>query len=286
VHRSAFAPASAGALLASLVLILAAGLAASGCSQREARSGADRASGAGAGGGEGTGAAGGVAAAGPHERTLGRSPDYDYDPPAPGTYRLPRIGPAAGGRILGPDGVPRDLADLYDGRVTILSFIYTRCADPKACPHATGVLHDVHRVTMEDPVLAENLQLLTFSFDPEHDTPQVMADYGERLRTAGSGADWSFLTTDGPGALAPILDAYGQVVDAKKNADDPFGPYYHVLRVYLIDSEREIRNIYSFGLLDPRLLLADARTLLLEKSGTAGAAGGAGTAGMAAKAAG
>ncbi len=200
------------------------------------------------------------------EQALGRTSDYDYDAPVPGTYSLPRIRAAASGRILGPDGSPRELSELLDGRITILSFVYTRCADPRACPHATGTLHEIHRISTQDRLLAENLQLLTFSFDPEHDTPQVMADYGEGLRSEDSGADWQFLTTESREALAPILDGYGQVVDAKKNADDPLGPYYHVLRVYLIDSNRTIRNIYSFGMMDPRLLLADVRTLLLERS--------------------
>jgi len=203
------------------------------------------------------------------EQAMGRTSEYDYDPPVPGTYRLPRIRTAAGGRILGPGGRRRDLGELLDGRITILSFVYTRCADPRACPYATGVLSDVHRISEQDPVLAKNLQLLTFSFDPEHDTPQVMQDYAENLRTEGLGADWFFLTTEGPEELAPILDGYGQVVDAKKNANDPLGPYYHTLRVYLIDPNRAVRNIYSFGMLDPRLLLADVRTLLLERNSAA-----------------
>jgi cytochrome oxidase Cu insertion factor (SCO1/SenC/PrrC family) len=65
--------------------------------------------------------------------------------------------------------------------------------------------------------------------------------------------------------LNPILETYGQRVDRKKNPDDPLGPLSHLVRVYLIDRDKMIRNIYSFGLLDPRLLLADVRTLLLEE---------------------
>lgn len=42
------------------------------------------------------------------------------------------------------------------------------------------------------------------------------------------------------------------------------GPFYHPLRVYLIDSRQQLRNIYSFGLLDPRLVMTDVRTMLLE----------------------
>jgi protein SCO1 len=41
---------------------------------------------------------------------------------------------------------------------------------------------------------------------------------------------------------------------------------YHILRVFLIDREGRIRNIYSSATLDPRLVLADVKTLLLEES--------------------
>ena len=50
------------------------------------------------------------------------------------------------------------------------------------------------------------------------------------------------------------------------NASDPQGLLYHTLRVFLIDREGRIRNIYSSGTLDPRLVVADVKTLLLEEA--------------------
>jgi cytochrome oxidase Cu insertion factor (SCO1/SenC/PrrC family) len=55
-------------------------------------------------------------------------------------------------------------------------------------------------------------------------------------------------------------------VNAKANAADPTGPLNHTLRVYLIDRAGSIRNIYSSGTLDPRLVLSDIRTLLIEST--------------------
>ncbi len=43
-------------------------------------------------------------------------------------------------------------------------------------------------------------------------------------------------------------------------------PFYHTVRVFLIDREDRIRKIYSSGTLDPRLVLADVKTLLLEEA--------------------
>ena len=57
-----------------------------------------------------------------------------------------------------------------------------------------------------------------------------------------------------------------QAINRKTDAGSGGGPFNHTLRVYLIDRERRIRNIYSTGTLDPRLVLADIRTLLSEKS--------------------
>lgn len=198
------------------------------------------------------------------ELELGRSAEYDYDPPEPGTYKLPEIRPAADGPVLGLDGRPSTLRECFEGRITVLSFIYTRCADPSACPYATGVLYKVQSISEQDPMIARNLRLVTFSFDPEHDTPRTMSDYSRALRKA-SGAEWRFLTTAGSEDLRPILTAYGQQVDRREDPHHPLGPYFHLLRVYLIDRNGVIRNIYSSGLLDPRLVVTDIRTLLLEE---------------------
>ena len=83
--------------------------------------------------------------------------------------------------------------------------------------------------------------------------------------SGSKGSDWIFLTTSDLETLEPILQEYGQRVDPKQDPDDPLGPLNHMLRLYLIDSKGMIRNIYSSGMLDPRLLMADVRTLILEK---------------------
>lgn len=197
------------------------------------------------------------------ELAMGRSELHDYDPPEPGSYSLPVVKRAADGQVLDSTGHTRSLRSLLGGRVTILSFVYLRCASPKACPYATGVLHQIHELTCQDPALAQNLQLITMSFDPDHDTPERMADYGRLFRGKG-GADWRFLTTSGEAALKPILQAYDQTVDRKANMNDPLGPFYHPVRVYLIDPAGRIRNIYSFGMMDPRMIVTDVRTLVME----------------------
>jgi cytochrome oxidase Cu insertion factor (SCO1/SenC/PrrC family) len=197
------------------------------------------------------------------ELSLPRTAEYDYGVPEPGTYALPVIKPAADGAVLGSDGKPVRLHDLTDGRITILSFIYTRCADPRACLRASGVLSQLQQLTLAEPAVATNLLLLTLSFDPSHDTPEVMSRYGDVFNGKQRGAEWLFLTTESRVQLAPLLERYGQQVDSARPGNAT-GPYNHPLRVYLIDRQKRIRNIYSYGLLDPRLVMTDVRTLLME----------------------
>jgi len=197
---------------------------------------------------------------------LPRDPDYDYDPPAPGTYTLPVVKPAGDGALLDSNGKSLNLRELTHGRVTVLSFIYTRCAAGKACPYATGVLNQLHQLSVADQLLAKNLRLVSMSFDPDYDTPQRLADYSDAIREEKSGCEWRFATAKSRSDLDSILAAYGQTVDKRRNPSDPQGPLFHILRVFLIDRAGRIRNIYSSGTLDYRLVLADVKTLLLEEA--------------------
>lgn len=201
------------------------------------------------------------------ELSFGRSDEYDYDPPQPGSYGLPAIKPADDGWVLDTQGQRRRLHALMDGRITVMAFIYTRCSDPQGCPLSLGLLHDLLYVGREDPAIGDNLRLIALSFDVEHDTPEVMAEFAGDPAAHGEAQGISFLTTRSQDELKPILEAYDQPIGRKADAEDPFGPFTHQLRVFLIDRERRIRNIYSLGFLDPRLVITDIRTLLLEERG-------------------
>jgi cytochrome oxidase Cu insertion factor (SCO1/SenC/PrrC family) len=129
------------------------------------------------------------------------------------------------------------------------------------------VLGELHDLSAKDQSLAKNLRLVSISFDPDYDTPQRLATHSKNVREEKSGCEWRFLTAKSRVELEPILAAYDQAVDKRPNESDPQGPLYHTLRVFLIDREGRIRNIYSSGTLDPRLVLADVKTLLREETG-------------------
>jgi protein SCO1/2 len=198
------------------------------------------------------------------QKTNAGDRDFDYDAPVSGSYTLPVVKPAAGGALVDSTGKSVDLHDLTRGRITVLSFIYTQCAAAKACPYATSVLGQLHLASADDIELARNMRLVSLSFDPEHDTPRRLADYADAVRETKSGCEWDFATAKSNADLVQILSGYGQAVDRRPNPADPQGPLYHVLRVFLIDRQGRTRNVYASGTLDPRLVLADVKTLIIE----------------------
>jgi cytochrome oxidase Cu insertion factor (SCO1/SenC/PrrC family) len=206
------------------------------------------------------------AALGGAASTDGRTEEHDYAAPIPGTYALPVIKAAGDGEVLNEKGAAVRLRDLTRGRVTVLSFIYTRCSAAKACPYATGVLMELHRASSVDVSLPRELRLVSLSFDPANDTPDRMAKYAVLAQRSPLAAPWHFVTARAQSQLDPILAAYGQAVDNKKNPLDPTGPLNHLLRVFLIDRKGSVRNIYTSGTLDARLVLADVKTLMLEEN--------------------
>ncbi len=211
----------------------------------------------------------GLAHAQPSSKPLVLAPGYSelgYEAPKPGTYRLPPLKKAPGGHVLLSSGKPAQLGDLLGDKIVVLSFIYSTCSDVNGCPLATFVLHRIYKRVLKDPQLAGKVRLLSLSFDPEHDTPEVMDLYGKNFQ--GKGGDWRFLTTRSEEALAPILDAYGQNVQKEYDEQgQPTGKFSHILRVFLIDRNRRIRNIYSVSFLHPDVLLNDIRTVLMDEQG-------------------
>ena len=188
-----------------------------------------------------------------------------YEAPAPGSYRLPPIMPAADGRVLLEDATAANLFDLMGDRFVLLSFVYTRCTDVNGCPLAKAVLHLVRARLKEQPGLAAATRLISMSFDPENDTPETMQAY--RPQSGDDSVDWLFLTTRDRTDLQPILDGYGQYTLREYDHNGEYtGEFAHLLRVYLIDRDRRVRNIYSTGFLHPDILMNDLETLRLESS--------------------
>ena len=188
-----------------------------------------------------------------------------FDAPAAGTYQLPPLESASGGQVLDTSGASQNLDAYLGAKPTLLSFVYRTCDDVNGCPLSTSVLYTVARRIAKEPALKDQLRLLTLSFDPEGDTPEAMAEYEESILGKAE-LDWDFLTTKSETELKPILSAYQQSVVKDKTSEDGKGKFSHILRVFLIDAEKQIRNIYSLSFLHPDILVNDIKTLIMEQA--------------------
>ena len=195
----------------------------------------------------------------------GVPPGLEYLPPQPGTYSLPPIQAASDGTVLDESGHQRRLFDYLSDRYVLLSFIYTRCSAVKGCPLATAVFQVLRNRLDEEPAVAGRVHLITLSFDPARDTPETMYRYARSVGVKSHAEAWTFLTTPSQSDLEPILDGYGQNVVREIDADGRFtGDRSHVLKVFLIDRERRVRQIYSSAFLHPSIVINDVKTLMME----------------------
>ena len=65
----------------------------------------------------------------------------------------------------------------FRGKTLMVTFVYTRCPFPDFCPRMSSNFGEIYKQLGSNASLAET-QLLSVSFDPEHDTPKVLRNYG------------------------------------------------------------------------------------------------------------
>jgi protein SCO1/2 len=115
--------------------------------------------------------------------------------PEQGPYGKP--GDAAPATVLvGQDGKPLALAD-YRGKAVALTFIFTRCPLPEFCPRMNSQFAEIEMTLAKEPALYGKTQLLSVSFDPANDTPEVLREYRERFLKGVKGVappHWKFAT--------------------------------------------------------------------------------------------
>lgn len=122
---------------------------------------------------------------------------------APKVQTIPEQGPygkpgdaAPATALVGQDGKPLALAD-FRGKAVALTFIFTRCPLPEFCPRMNTQFAEMEAALAKEPALYGKTRLLSVSFDPEHDTPDVLREYRERFLRGIKGvapAHWTFAT--------------------------------------------------------------------------------------------
>jgi protein SCO1 len=83
-------------------------------------------------------------------------------------------------------------ANAFRGKLTVVTFIFTRCPVPEYCPAMALRFGQLQKAILADEKLASRARLLSITLDPEFDRPDVLKGYGVAM--AANPAIWSFAT--------------------------------------------------------------------------------------------
>ncbi len=146
-------------------------------------------------------------------------------------------------------------ASTLRGHVWAAAFMFTRC--PTVCPRITRRMRELQQAAAAGGV---KLRLVSFSVDPEHDTPAVLATYAKRYQA--DLASWSFLTGDLEVVRNTAVEGFKLALDGKAQAESEHFGILHGSHLVLVDPELQIRGYYSTAdAAELGRLLTDARAL-------------------------
>jgi protein SCO1/2 len=148
----------------------------------------------------------------------------------------------------------RSLAD-WRGTPTLITFIYTRCPLPTYCPLMDQNFATIARNAAEDPALSGRVRLVSISFDPEHDTPSVLAAHAAKFKA--DPAMWTVLTGDRV-TVDRIASRFGV---STMTGPNPADEITHNLRTFLVGADGRIAQIYTGTDWTTARVLADLRAL-------------------------
>jgi cytochrome oxidase Cu insertion factor (SCO1/SenC/PrrC family) len=155
--------------------------------------------------------------------------------------------PAPAYTLVDQRGRPMSLRT-SSGKVTILSFIFSRCPDQTICPAISGkFLYLQHHL---DP---RRFRLVEVTLDPGYDSPAVLAAYGKEFD-----ADprvWSIATGE-PSQVKDVMDSFG-LSSFETGTDN----YIHDVRLALIDGKGIVRDVVQTAGWNPDDVAATARSV-------------------------
>jgi protein SCO1/2 len=172
---------------------------------------------------------------------------------------LPTLWPVPSYRLVDQRGQTRTPDELR-GSVWIADFIFTSCKS--ICPVLSAKMVQLQRA-IQDP----RLKFVSFSVDPERDTPEALRVYASRW--APDEPRWTLLATTKE-SLAELAKGMKTFVERQPDPDATL----HTSEMYLIDVQGRVRGLYSTDGDSFAQIIPDARRLLADL-GNATAASGA-----------
>jgi protein SCO1/2 len=126
----------------------------------------------------------------------------------------------------------------WAGSVWVANFIFTRC--PTGCPTLTAKMAALQALSQRR---LPELKLVTFTVDPEYDTPERLTAYG-RKHQADFGR-WTFLNPPKEVLEKTITPGFLQTLD-RGDAND-LSSWVHSTSLVLVDRSMRIRGVYAGG---------------------------------------
>jgi len=154
--------------------------------------------------------------------------------------------------LVDQDGRPLRLAD-YRGKAVALTFVFTRCPMPDFCPLLMTKFAAAQAMLSKEPGLAARTHLLTISFDPAHDTPDVLRAFGKPFqKTTPPFTHWSLATgkDEAIRALGGALEL--DYVEESRS-------FTHNLRTAVLDGEGKLRRLFRGSDWTPEELVAELK---------------------------
>ncbi|MGH8402762.1 MAG: SCO family protein [Gammaproteobacteria bacterium] len=133
-------------------------------------------------------------------------------------------------------GAHINLADLR-GKWLLVDFIYTRCMS--FCSVLGGEFAQL-QTQLAKPLAQGKLQLLSISFDPQHDSPPHLADYLGRFHDHGAG--WLATRPMDADGLKKLERVFGIMV-----IPDGLGGYVHNAAIEIVNPQGRLIDIYPLG---------------------------------------
>jgi len=138
--------------------------------------------------------------------------------------------------LIERSGRKASLADLR-GKVWIADFVYTQCSD--TCSLQTANLAKLQEQWRGE----QDLRLVSFSVDPERDTPRALARYAKRFKA--DDRRWLFLTGNKDQIIGLIENGFHQPVAAAPERENHKVIFIHSPRFILVDRDAQIRGGYD-----------------------------------------
>jgi protein SCO1/2 len=150
----------------------------------------------------------------------------------------------------------------FRGQVLAFTFIFTRCPYPDFCPRMTDLFARAQKHLAGEPDAPKNVRFLSISFDPEHDTPELLRVYAERHNYDPS--RWT-LATGAWDQLEPLTGHFGLLF----GRDVPPEKMEHNLRTVVVRPSGKIQAILPSNEWQSEDLIREIRAAAAEPTTTA-----------------